>query len=61
MRVQAAQKAGIFTSVEAQALLNFDKLKNDIIKVDEFSFDLSSVFDNDKETSYDHKQHVLHA
>lgn len=59
-RVQAALKAGIFTSVEAQAILSFNKLKNDIIKVDEFSFDLTSVFDNEKETNYG-QQHVSHA
>jgi acyl-CoA dehydrogenase len=43
VRADAAVKANILTADEAQALQQYDALHQEIIKVDEFSFDLSSV------------------
>lgn len=42
-RVKAAEKAGILTGEEASVLSEFESLKNEIIKVNEFSFDLHQV------------------
>lgn len=42
-RVNAAQQAKIITPEEATALREFEQLKNEIIKVNEFSFNLSEV------------------
>lgn len=42
-RIQAAVTAGIISKEEANTLLDFDVLQKEIIKVNEFSFDLSSV------------------
>lgn len=42
-RIHAAQQAGILTSEEAQILEEFETLRNEIIKVNEFSFDLDTV------------------
>lgn len=42
-RVNAAQKAGILTADEARELNNFETLRQEIIKVNEFSFDLEQV------------------
>jgi alkylation response protein AidB-like acyl-CoA dehydrogenase len=42
-RIQSAQAANILTAEEAHALSEFEKLRNEIIKVNEFSFDLGEV------------------
>lgn len=42
-QVEAAVKAKIYTQDEAQALLNYDELYNEIIKVNEFTFDMKQV------------------
>ncbi len=42
-RVQAAKQAGFITSEEAQQLIHFETLRQEIIKVNEFSFDLNTV------------------
>jgi acyl-CoA dehydrogenase len=42
-RVQAAQEAGILSPEDAQKLNDYEALKAEIIKVNEFSFDLSKV------------------
>ncbi len=42
-RRQAALKAGILTAEEVQALHDFDAIYKEVIKVNEFSFDLNSV------------------
>jgi acyl-CoA dehydrogenase len=42
-QVKAAEKAKVFTAEEAQALLDYDELYNEIIKVNEFTFDLEQV------------------
>src|SRR5208282_1010037 len=42
-RVLAVAAAGILTADEAQALLDFEKKQQEIIKVNEFSFDFNSV------------------
>lgn len=42
-RVEAALKADVLTKAESSALLDFDALQKEIIKVNEFSFDLSKV------------------
>lgn len=42
-RVHAAEKAGIFTQQEASTLLKFEALRDEIIKVNEFTIDLEQV------------------
>jgi hypothetical protein len=42
-RVEAAEEAQMITTEEAQMLIEFEKLRGEIIKVDEFSFDLHTV------------------
>lgn len=42
-KLHAAQKAGVLTAEEVRALREFDALHKEVIKVDEFSFDLNSV------------------
>lgn len=42
-RVQLAEKAAILTKDEAQRLLTFEALRDEIIKVNEFSFDLEQI------------------
>ncbi len=42
-RLDAAEKAGIFTKEEAQKLQTYETLCDEIIKVNEFSFDLEQV------------------
>lgn len=42
-RVQSAQKTGVLTEEEANLLIRFEKLRQEIIKVNEFNFDLSEV------------------
>jgi acyl-CoA dehydrogenase len=42
-RVLAASQAEILTADEAQALLDFEAMKQEVIKVNEFSFDFNSV------------------
>lgn len=42
-RVAAAQQTGVLTAEEAQVISEFETLKNEIIKVNEFSFDLDQV------------------
>lgn len=42
-RTKAALKAKLLTKEEVKALLNFDALQKEVIKVNEFTFDLSSV------------------
>lgn len=42
-RVQVAVKIGVLSENEAQALKEFEELHKDVIKVDEFSFDLHTV------------------
>lgn len=42
-RIQSAQQAGILNADEAQMLSEFEALRSEIIKVNEFSFDLSEV------------------
>lgn len=42
-RIQSALAANILTLEEAHALSEFEKLRNEIIKVNEFSFDLGEV------------------
>lgn len=42
-RAEAAVKAGVLTEEEAYALRTFDDLQKEVIKVNEFSFDLNSV------------------
>lgn len=42
-RVQAAQQAGILSTEEASMLSEFEVLRTEIIKVNEFSFDLNHV------------------
>ena len=41
--VSAAQKSGILTSQEAKAIIEFEELREEIIKVNEFTFDLQQV------------------
>ena len=41
--IHAATKAGIFTPEEADAVLSFEMLREEIIKVNEFTFDLDRV------------------
>lgn len=42
-RIDGAVEAGILTDNEAQTLREFEKLRSEIIKVNEFSFDLADV------------------
>jgi alkylation response protein AidB-like acyl-CoA dehydrogenase len=42
-RIQLAEQMGILNADEAKTLSEFDKLRNEIIKVNEFSFDLNTV------------------
>lgn len=42
-RIKASQKIGVLTKEEAKLLSDYEALKNEIIKVDEFSFDLNTV------------------
>lgn len=42
-KIHAAMKANVLTTEEAQALEEYDALYKEVIKVDEFSFDLASV------------------
>lgn len=42
-RIQAAQRAGVLTLEESNTLSRFEALKNEIIKVNEFSFNLDEV------------------
>ncbi|SRR5579885_1342533 len=42
-RIQAAQHAGIISAEEAALLSDFEKIRTEIIKVNEFSFDLGEV------------------
>jgi acyl-CoA dehydrogenase len=42
-QVQAALRAGILTQDESKSLLTYDVLQQQVIKVDEFSFDLGTV------------------
>lgn len=42
-RVRDAEKAGILTAEEARAINKFEALREDIIKVNEFTFDLKQV------------------
>ncbi|RDI46050.1 acyl-CoA dehydrogenase [Aquicella lusitana] len=42
-RVRAAEQAGVLSADEAHTLNEFESLRNEIIKVNEFSFDLSKV------------------
>jgi alkylation response protein AidB-like acyl-CoA dehydrogenase len=42
-RIQAAREEGVLTDQEAQALTEFEALRQEIIKVNEFSFDLDHV------------------
>jgi acyl-CoA dehydrogenase len=44
-RVQAAEVAGMISADEARILNEFESLRNEIIKVNEFSFDLARVID----------------
>jgi acyl-CoA dehydrogenase len=43
----SAQKIGVLTAEEASALQEFDALYKEVIKVDEFSFDLNTVLTAD--------------
>lgn len=42
-RVQAAKKADVLTADEAESLIAFEALRDEIIKVNEFTFDLKQV------------------
>jgi len=42
-RIKAAQLANMISSEEAHILNEFESLRNEIIKVNEFSFDLNEV------------------
>jgi acyl-CoA dehydrogenase len=42
-QVQAAVGAGVLSAEEGQAFLAFEKLRHEVIKVGEFSFDLKTV------------------
>ncbi len=42
-RVQAAKQIDMITTEEANLLIDFEQLRNEIIKVNEFSFDLNTV------------------
>lgn len=42
-RIKAAVKKSVLTAEEAHALIEFEKLRDEIIKVNEFSFDLEEV------------------
>jgi len=42
-RIQFAWKAGVLTEEEVNRLIEFEQLRRDIIQVNEFSFDLSTV------------------
>jgi hypothetical protein len=42
-QIRAAIKANVLTADEAAALTEFDALRKEVIKVDEFSFDLNSI------------------
>lgn len=42
-RVAAAKKSGLLTSEEASAMIEFELLREEIIKVNEFTFDLEKV------------------
>ena len=44
-RVQAAKKDGILNANETKSMLEYDALINEIIKVNEFTFDLEQVVD----------------
>ena len=42
-KLAAAESSGVLSSDEVKILQNYEQLKNEIIKVNEFSFDLETV------------------
>jgi hypothetical protein len=42
-RVYAAQKAGLLASEEVKTLIEFEAMQQEVIKVNEFSFDFSTI------------------
>jgi hypothetical protein len=42
-RVHAAQKAGLLAAEEVKTLVEFEAMQQEVIKVNEFSFDFSTI------------------